>query len=118
MLTIYKLRSTKTWLFSSGGAFPRFTKNGKIWKRKSDLSCHFNQLPRLGVELYKDHGVEILEFEVKEELANIHTYDEWMDNVTERKQKRKDEARARYEEWKRQNDLKELNRLKVLYPDK
>lgn len=41
---VYKIRDTKTGLFSEGGYNPRFTKEGKTWLTRRAIKAHLTQL--------------------------------------------------------------------------
>ena len=60
----YKIRNKDTGLFSTGGAWPKFTKNGKVWQRERDLKRHFHQVYEVSVK-YKD--CEVVIYDVVEE---------------------------------------------------
>jgi hypothetical protein len=37
---MYRIKDTKSGLYSSGGMVPKFTRYGKVWKRRSDIVSH------------------------------------------------------------------------------
>ena len=37
---LYRIKDSKTGLYSAGGMTPKFTRYGKTWKRRSDLVSH------------------------------------------------------------------------------
>lgn len=45
-MTIYRVRNTRTGLYSRGGLYVRWTKRGKIWTTKGALKNHFNRVLR------------------------------------------------------------------------
>lgn len=60
---VYKIRNKLTGRFSTGGLYPKWTKTGKSWRTKTNLSRHLTLLGEKGVwHLYKN--CEILEYEV------------------------------------------------------
>jgi len=71
MKTIFKVRDTKTGLFSSGGYNPHFTEIGKSWDRLCGVKTHF----KLHLRGYRGSVVrpakipaswEVVEFELVE----------------------------------------------------
>ena len=52
-MTCYKIQDRETGLFSTGGAYPRFNKRGKLWSHKGAISSHLGgeraRLPARGI---------------------------------------------------------------------
>lgn len=65
-MIVYKIRSKKTGEFSTGGTYPSFDKNGKVWKKFNHVSSHLSQQEILSSNLYKEHDAEIVEYELRE----------------------------------------------------
>jgi hypothetical protein len=79
-MKFYKIRNTKTNLFSTGGVNPYWSKLGKVWTTKAHIKSH--------LELFKDYDnryffpdsykyAEIVELETIE-LQSIPLLDEFM----------------------------------------
>ncbi len=51
-VVFYKIRDTKSGLFSSGGCAPHFSKKGKTWRRLQDVRAHISQLRGYAVSSY------------------------------------------------------------------
>lgn len=98
-MIIYRVRSKKTGLYSKGGTWPSFTKAGKIWKNIGHLRNHFNVLDAHGRKIYKDHDVEIIEVEIKEEVVCSTSFDEFLQEAADREQDRKDKRKQRMDDW-------------------
>lgn len=116
-ITIYKIRSKVTGLFSKGGSDPSFSKVGKIWKRTGDISSHFTQLTNHGIATYRAKDVEVITMEITEACISTSPGSEWLDAVEVRQQKREAESRARQAAYVRERELAELKRLQTLYPN-
>lgn len=114
--TLYKIRSRTTKEFSTGGNDPSFSKKGKIWKRKSDLSNHFAQLSRNGRSIYQQHDIEVLTIVVREECIETSSGKDWLQAAIDRAQDREAKLRAYIEESRRKRELEELSRLQSKYP--
>lgn len=91
--------------FSAGGMYPTFTRGGKIWKRRGDLTAHLNQVRKNGV--YAD--CEIVEIVMIEQHVGTISLQEWMSEVQDKKakaeQKRREEYEARQRAFRRQQFL-------------
>ena len=98
METAYKIRRRSDGLFSMGGSTPRFTEGGKIWKKKSHLTSHLNQVggwhrQREASIIYSD--CDIVLFELTEKEIDKMTIQEYLEERAERIRK-EDEAREKY----------------------
>ena len=78
-MIIYKIR-TKDGLFSTGGRRWRlsFSKTGKIWKRKSDLTLHLSGLSNENRQEYFDREACVVEYEVTERPVSTQTVSEYL----------------------------------------
>src|SRR6266403_3016544 len=90
----YKIRNKKTGLFSKGGSWPRWSKLGKVWHSKGALSNHLAFVSTSAD--YKD--AEIIECEFVE-VGKIQI-DEWLVEVSVRRNKRNASRDARYEAFR------------------
>lgn len=67
--TVFKIRDSELGLFSSGGYYPHWDKNGKEWARLSEVRSHLMMLER-GSRYHPKFKVpkswEVVEIEVSE----------------------------------------------------
>jgi len=64
--TVYRIKDRETGKFSTGGAWPKFTKQGKIWKNKTVLLAHLKMLKDGYRRYYDPTRYEVVEYELKE----------------------------------------------------
>jgi len=106
-MQIFKIKNTKTGLFSSGGMDPRFTKEGKTWTSRRALSLHLNLLHRKK-DVYADCEVVICEVvEVEATPVSI-----MMDESLARAAEREAKAKERIRQWQLERDRQHFERLK------
>ena len=74
--TLFKIRRRTDGLFSKGGVEPTFSKTGKVWKRRGDVSGHLSQLNRRTIREFYEN-CEVVEFSIIEDHATevIDVYD-------------------------------------------
>lgn len=113
--TIYKIRSKKTGTFSKGGAYPSFSKKGKIWSALNHLSNHFNQLDPAGRKLYKDHECEVVVYELIESEVAASGALEWMDASAERRADRERREKLRAAAYRLEQERQHYERLKARF---
>lgn len=91
--TVYKIKRADG-QFSLGGSWPRFGKEGKIWKRKGDLTSHLRIVRR---DMYSD--CKIIEYELveKSECTDTISIGQWLNEIEERKRSEQ-ESRERFQE--------------------
>lgn len=58
--TFYKIRDGRTGLFSTGGSWPSWVKNGKVWTRLGTLRAHLTMMLRCERSM---EGWEVVEIE-------------------------------------------------------
>lgn len=114
-MMIYKIRSKTTGLFSKGGMDPTFSRVGKVWKRRGDLSSHFTQLTTRGKAIYRENDVEVLEYEVREEEVNRTPVSLWIDQAAGRAAQREADAEAMRRYWQEQRERQQLADLQAKY---
>jgi len=61
---VYKIRHTKTWLYSTGGMSPMWSKNGKVWNSIGSLKCHLRQFMKYERKKNND-GIMVTDFRVR-----------------------------------------------------
>ena len=70
--TMYRIRDRETGKFSTGGACPKWTKHGKVWKNKTVLVAHLNMLRDSYRRYYDPTRYEVVEYELVEgEFPNL-----------------------------------------------
>jgi hypothetical protein len=106
-MAMYKIRNTKTGLYSKGGDRPSWSKAGKVWKRLGDLSSHFTQVGARGRSVYQD--AEVVEFELVEKL--ITPAINFVQEADRRRQDKIEEAEQRRRDYQFQHEQAELKRL-------
>jgi len=104
---MYKIRQKSTGLFSTGGSVPRFTKKGKIWRRKGDLSSHLNLVSGRKC-VYDDCEVIVLET-IEVEIQDMSAL---LDETAERIEARKKEHDRNIALWRLKRAEKELQEAK------
>lgn len=113
---IYRIRSKKTGLYSKGGTMPSFSKNGKVWNRRSHINSHFTQLHKIGKETYIEHDVEVLEYELTEVQLSVTSGSDWLNASVERAAEREAESKARRAAWVNEYELRQLKELQLKHP--
>jgi hypothetical protein len=108
---MYKIKSQKTGLFSTGGEIPKWSKNGKVWQRKGDLSSHFTQL--FDKEIYVQYDAIVIEYEFA--VVGISEIHKWVEAAENRVLEREEESKARTVAWHKDMELAELKRLQEKY---
>ena len=81
---IYKIRRKSDGLFSTGGWNPEYSKTGKTWKRKGDLSNHFalmcdqyyTRLRKTSMNSVYE-GCEIVAIEIVEVEKSVMPVEDW-----------------------------------------
>lgn len=102
-ITVFKIRSKTTGMFSTGGHNPGWSKKGKMWNMRGHVSNHLSGLYRTGRETYRDNDAEVIECVIREENVDAIPVSEWLaaveqykaDKETARKQAHADRERAR-----------------------
>lgn len=108
MSFVYKIKSTKTGLYSKGGMCPSFTKKGKAWTNIGYLKNHINALDGYGRSIYKEHDVTIECYEVIKTEQNVFTktFSEFVDEIKQARNDKKivedEKIRIRVENFRRQ----------------
>ncbi len=110
---MFKIRSRKTGLFSKGGVWPTFSKAGKVWKRKGDISSHFSQLDSHGRQTYRDHNVEVVEMHVVE--VETTSGDDWLAAAQQRVEDKKAAAAERVRLYRERAEREQLATLLKKY---
>lgn len=71
---MFKIRRLSDGMFSCGGSYPRFNKNGKVWRLKAHVKLHLAGIPNyIKTDRYKD--CEVIEFElVQKNVVNLKDF--------------------------------------------
>lgn len=106
---MFKIRNTKTGLFSTGGAYPNWTKKGKTWNSRGHtvLSLlNYGTTDRIPIS-----DLEVVEFATIE--AMTFPAEELLRESSERKAKREAESKERAKRWQRERDEAAFEELRV-----
>jgi hypothetical protein len=116
-ITVFKIKSTLTGLFSTGGSSPDWSKKGKTWSQRGHVSLHLSGLCGNGRRIYRQHDAVVVECVIKEEDVSTIKVSEWL-SETERKAREKEADReARNIERARQERLQQYVKLKKEFGD-
>lgn len=114
---MFKIQDPTTGLFSSGGADPRWSRVGKVWKRQGDLSSHFTNLSAEGRRTYRragmGHGAVVVKFETVTTV--VSGVDVHFQAVEERAEAAERASQIRRANKQREQELAELARLQKKY---
>lgn len=115
---LYKIRHRKTGLFSTGGAYPGWSKKGKSWSSLTYVKSHLalvggqRCVANLG-HPYAD--AYVVGFEVT--LASTMPIQALLDEVKQAKVTKRLATEERVSERRKDRERAELQRLRRLYPD-
>ena len=109
---MYRIRRKSDGLFSSGGSFPTFSKRGKIWKRKGDLTSHLNLTTQSTTnrDVYKN--CELVVYEVTEQEVSTQLLKEYIEERKVLKQQREEEQLNRWRQQQRDIRRQQYEELK------
>lgn len=108
-MKFYKIRA-KTGLYSTGGAWPRWSKLGKTWTTKGHLSAHFTNLGSHGQKVYATSDAVVVECEIVETSAAPVA--DFIKAADDRKIEREQEQKRRALRIKLERAEAEYNRLR------
>ena len=108
-MIFFKIRHTKTGLYSKGGSYPTWSKLGKVWKRRCDLSSHFTHIGAKAATHYAD--AEVVEIAVTESEMTVTPAIEYVNASKDRADKRRLESEMRDARWKVEQAEREIARL-------
>lgn len=106
---MFKIRNTKTGLFSTGGTSPNWTKKGKVWNSRGNAILSLlgywngNRIPISDLEVVEFATIEAMTLPAEELLRES----------SERKSKRVAESRERTKRWQRARDEAAFEELRV-----
>lgn len=104
-MILYLIRHKTTGLYSSGGNYPSWKKNGKVWTSRGALSGHFAICAR-APSTYKD--AEILMIDVADHASQTLNLQQWLEDTGERRKERELRQREAQAAWRRAQDEKQL----------
>ena len=110
-ITVFKIRSKTTGLFSTGGQSPGWSKKGKTWNMRGHISTHLSGLYRTGRETYTNHQAEVVECIIREENVATVPVSEWIADVERRKADKETARKNATEDRLRQQRYAEYQRL-------
>lgn len=111
---IYKIINKETGLYSKGGKYVSWNKNGKVWTKLSHLKSHLGQLMNCEGVFKRNNpyeNAEIVEFEIKYEEAKRFNVMDLMNEVSDGKKQYwidLEEKERKQEEKLEKEKLKEL----------
>ena len=111
-MIFFKIRHTKTGLYSKGGSYPTWSKLGKVWKRRCDLSSHFTHIGAKAATHYAD--AEDVEIIVTESEMTVTPAIEYVNASKDRADKRRLESEMHAARWKIEQAEREIARLKKI----
>jgi hypothetical protein len=111
-MIFFKIRNKNTGLYSRGGSYPTWSKLGKVWKRRCDLSSHFTNIGAKAATYYAD--AEVIEIIVTETEMTAVPAIEYVNASKERAEKRKLESEMRVAQWRVSEAEREIARLKKI----
>lgn len=106
---IYKIRDLETGKYSLGGSTPSWGKEGKIWKRSSDVMSHFNLIVEIDYENhYKNAVVECHKVEKVSEISAKHYFEDAQlkKELKEKEREKSRENRLLKQRWELYKELK------------
>lgn len=110
-ITVFKIRSKTTGMFSTGGQSPGWSKKGKTWNQRGHVSTHLSGLYRTGRETYRDNQAEVVECVIREENVGVTPVSEWISAVEQRKADKELARKQAAEDRQRQQRYAEYQRL-------
>lgn len=108
----YRIKDTKTGLYSKGGTYPTWSKNGKVWKRRADLSSHFAIVRDARRNPYASPDIVIEEITITESVTNTYPVADQIDELNQRRDKREAALERAREQYKLEQRRKEYERLR------
>lgn len=115
---IYKIRDKDTGLYSGGGSFVRWSKNGKIWRNIGHLKNHLNifvDYNGLKEGRYPYRNAEIVEIEVNYDECFTISVDDFTKGIVQRMAEWRKQREQDNNERQRERELKQLQELKNKY---
>ena len=111
-MIFFKIRNKDTGLYSTGGLYPTWSKIGKVWKRRSDLSSHFTSIGDKAAKYYAN--AEVIEIVVNETEITAIPVIEYVSASKERAEKRKLESEMRVAQMRLHQAEREIAALKKI----
>jgi len=115
--TIYKIRDKMTGLFSTGGAFPRWTARGKSWSSLTYVKSHLGLVDngRWGNKAHPYINAEIVTFDVT--ISGTMNVQLLLDKVGRGQEAKLLAAKNRASQRRDDRERAELRRLRKRWPD-
>ena len=108
-MEVYRIRRNDG-LFSTGGQWPDFNKNGKIWKMKGHLTSHLNQIHTAKKDVY-DH-CELVVYEIVETEVSSQKLQDYIAEREEAKRAREEDDERRREKYSKRLRKHQYEELK------
>lgn len=109
MASVFKIRSKKTGLFSTGGGRPSFSKKGKQWAGLGPVKNHIHCLDSHGKSIYNREEAELVEYEIIQYEVSVKPFSDFCQEVVRALADKEAERQQRFEE-----SQKEIRRQQFL----
>ena len=113
--TVYKIRRKSDGLFSMGGSWPSFNKNGKIWKQKGHLTSHLNLIFENCIRTERNHydDCEIVAYQLIEmPIGPAMSIEQYMHIAKQKKDEKLRKQQEYREKVEKQKRLAQYEKLK------
>ncbi len=108
-MIIYRIRNKETGLYSLGGSYPSFSKKGKIWKSKANLTNHFSHVNKSYYIRY--NNCEIISFEVSEIENGKEDVSIYLQKIRDKEELRMKQQKERQEVIQKQQRKEQWEKL-------
>ena len=109
-MEVYRIRRMSDGLFSTGGQWPGFNKNGKIWKMKGHLTSHLNQIHSAKEGVYDN--CELVTYELTETEISAQSLQDYIREREEAKRLKEEDRKQRQEKYQRRLRRQQYEELK------
>lgn len=110
-ITIYKIRSRVTGLYSTGGGTPGWSKKGKTWNQRGHVSNHLHGLYPAGKRTYIEHAAEVVTCIIREEDVETTAVSDWLAGVEQRKAEKEAKAKKAFDDRQKAKRFAEYQKL-------
>lgn len=110
-ITVFKIRSKTTGMFSTGGQSPGWSKKGKTWNMRGHISTHLAGLDATGRAEYRKHDAEVVECVIREENVATVSVADWLADVECRKADKEAARKNAHDERMRAQRFAEYQKL-------
>jgi hypothetical protein len=117
---IYKIINKETGLFSKGGKYVRWTKNGKVWTKLSHLKNHLGLFMNCDGIFMRNNpyeNAEVVEFQIKYEETQRFDVMNLMNELSNNKKQYWIDYKKREKEYKEKMEKERLIESANQYPE-